>query len=140
MSSCKECNSTECLDYQRNSGYRKTSGYVFYQRAYGLARSSRNKGIPADPQAVLKKHLMDLWEQQEGRCFYTGEPMSLTGYPEQDAMTVDRVVPAQGYVKGNVVLCRSLVNRMKQDMEWDAFVAMCRVILKNDKRVRSSLQ
>lgn len=112
---------------------------MFYQRAYGVVRSAKNKSIPADPVDTLKSHLLDLWERQGGKCFYTRAPMQFTGYPDLDAMTVDRIEPAKGYVVGNIVLCRSLVNRSKQDMSWRDFVELCRVVLANEKRVEELL-
>ena len=65
----------------------------------------------------LGKYLLQLWEAQQGQCYYTGRKMLLRGYQtEQNAVTVDRKVPALGYVEGNIVLCCSIVNRMKQNL------------------------
>jgi len=140
MKSCKKCNSAACKEYQQTSDYRERPSYVFYQRAYGIVRSAKTKSVPVDSAGVLKEHLLELWERQGGRCFYTNELMPLTGYPAPDAATVDRIVPAKGYVTGNLVLCRSLVNRSKQEMGWDELVAFCRLIVKSDRRVKTALE
>lgn len=140
MESCRECNSAKCLEYQQTSGYRERPSYVFYQRAYGIVRSACNKNLPASSVEALKEHLNGLWESQGGKCFYTDEPMALTGYPHPESMTVDRLEPVKGYVVGNVVLCRSLVNRSKQDMSWTEFTTLCRTVLDNEKRVQKLLR
>jgi len=140
MSSCKKCNSSTCKTYQQTSGYRERPSYVFYQRAYRIASDAAKKGIVTEGSKALKMTLLHLWEHQEGRCFYTGKSMSLTGWPAPDAATVDRLVPARGYVRGNVVLCRSLVNRSKQDMVFRDFVLFCREILENEERVTQVLE
>ena len=140
MESCKECNSATCLKYQQTSGYRERPEYVFYQRAYGMVRTAKSKGLLTDTCTELKEHLLELWERQGGRCFYTNEPMPMTGYPAVEAMTVDRVVPAKGYVRGNLVLCRSIVNRMKQEMPWKDLVKLCRSVIDNEERVKESLR
>jgi len=66
--------------------------------------------------------------------------MSLTGWAASDAATVDRLVPARGYVRGNVVLCRSIVNRSKQDMVFPDSIAVCREILESEERVPRVLE
>lgn len=65
--------------------------------------------------------MIDLWVKQGGKCYYTGVPMKLKGYATGDkhVATVDRIVPELGYVEGNIVLCCSIVNRIKQDLSLD---------------------
>jgi len=108
------CNSKQCKKYQ-NSGYRDTERYVFYQRAYEIKkRRSSLKNIPVMDN--LQDHLISLWRQSK-ICAYTGEEMSINGYHQNPyAMTVDRKDPKLGYVEGNIVLCCSIANRMKQNL------------------------
>ncbi len=82
----------------------------------------------------LGPHLRELWEQQQGRCHYTGRTMALTGYHAGNihTATVDRQVPALGYVRGNVVLCCSFVNRMKQDFTLDELLDYCEELLETN--------
>ena len=69
-----------------------------------------------------------LWEEQEGYCYYTGRKMTISGYHKgvREAVTVDRKNPNRGYVKGNVVLCCSFINRMKQDFTVVELLAYCK--------------
>lgn len=128
---CKECNKKVSKKYQQ-AGYRETEKYIFYQRAYGLRRSSAAKGIPCSGD--LEAYLKSLWAASHN-CYYTDVEMVLTGYHEKvpNAMTVDRIDPALGYVPGNIALCCSIVNRMKQDLLLPDLVAWCDLISKKAK-------
>ena len=37
-------------------------------------------------------------------------------FTNEYAMTVDRIIPSVGYVKGNVVLCCNIVNKIKTNL------------------------
>lgn len=122
---CKKCNSNKCKEYQQTSGYRETLSYVFYQRAYNIKRDKRS--VVMDN---LKEYLQTLWEKQEGKCYYTGKKMELTGYKDNHLfMTVDRLIPEKGYTENNIVLCCSIVNRMKQNLTFDELEFWCKEIL-----------
>lgn len=86
-------------------------------RCKDIKRRSKNKNIPFD---LTPEFLKDLYLKQNGLCFYTGIPMKLTstnfdikGQADLDAMSVDKIVPENGYVQTNVVLCCSAVNKLK---------------------------
>jgi hypothetical protein len=43
--------------------------------------------------------------------------MELTGYGKTDyAMTVDRIDSSKGYIRGNIALCLSVINKTKQNL------------------------
>lgn len=70
-------------------------------------------------QEFTKYDLADIYEQQNGLCFYTNEKLvwrSGAGRHNR-SLSVDKVLPGQGYVKGNVVLCCDWINRMKNDAD-----------------------
>ena len=130
-SSCKECNKKQCTEYQRNSGYRETIKYVAYQRAHQLFHKSKSKQICCMEKLELRDHIIKLWER-DPYCYYLREPLSLTGYHDGDplAMTIDRIRPELGYMPGNIVLCCSIFNRMKQNMSLVELVDWCKKIIK----------
>jgi hypothetical protein len=77
----------------------------------------------------LEEHLQSLWEKSK-KCAYTGLEMSLNGYHSDPlAMTVDRKEPSLGYVEGNIALCCSMSNRMKQNLNESELIDWCRRIL-----------
>jgi len=134
MSSCNKCNSRICNVYQRQSGYRNTEGYIFYQRAYEIKRRAQEKQLPVELD--LNKYLAELWEKQKHLCYYTGKPMNFRGYHhgDPDSMTVDRVNPALGYSRGNIVLCRSIVNRVKQELSIDSLLKLMKEIQRHQRK------
>ena len=69
-------------------------------------------------------YLLQLWERQGGKCFYTGRQLS----PEPNhpnTLSLDRQDSSVGYVQGNVVICIWDVNAMKQDLSHERFVELC---------------
>lgn len=86
--------------------------------------------------ARLAEHLRELWISQDGSCHYTGRAMRLDGYHamEANACTVDRVDPSKGYVRGNLVLCCSLINRVKQNLTHAELIALCRELIEASER------
>jgi len=109
------------MEWKKKVDFQNSPNYIFYQRGYQIVRDCKDKdrSICGFSSAVeLKSYLIELWKAQEGKCFYTKENMDLTGYPQGNpfAFSVDRIVPELGYVKGNIALCCSIVNRIKQDL------------------------
>lgn len=85
-----------------------------------------------------RDHLMALWEQQGGRCAYSGQVLTTirgTGRVRTNA-SVDRLDPKLPYVPGNICLCTELLNRMKTDQTDSEFKQMCRAVLAFDREKR----
>jgi len=137
MSSCTECNSNRIVKYYQDN--RRSPKVVFQLRSAHVRRTAKINKIPFD-KSGLGKHLLELWQKGKGICFYTGLQMSLTGYHTNPmAVTVDRLIPKNGYVKGNIILCCSIVNRMKQNLTYNELLSMCKTLLSHKKNVKKSL-
>ncbi len=65
-------------------------------------------------------YLQELWENQDGKCYYFGIPMEF-GTKSLESASLDRVVPTGGYVKGNVAWCSKFANYAKNDEEVSSF-------------------
>lgn len=94
--------------------------YLRY-RVKQVTTRANTKGIRCDVDRIF---MIDLWYKQNGRCYYTGIPM--LGVPKGgrfvwDSPSIDRLVPVDGYVKGNVVWCLMSVNAFKGDLTETAF-------------------
>lgn len=130
---CKICSNIYSTKFQQ-SGYRKKSlKYIFYQRAYGIAGRRKYKKIKCMKRKQLELYLRSLWKKQEGKCYYTNHKMKLFGYHKSNyAMTVDRLNSKKGYVRGNIVLCLSIVNRMKQNLSYKELLQWCKLLLREN--------
>lgn len=75
-------------------------------RRYGETKGrSTSRGIPFD---LTLEFLCDLYEGNDGRCMLTGIPLDVGPYDPAEKWrkplrpSIDRIVPEQGYVQGNV--------------------------------------
>lgn len=93
------------------------------------------------------KHLVDTLNNQNGCCYYTkillrpyraktdpttrrpGKSKNLAERLTQ--VSVDRIIPKDGYIIGNVVLVSDLVNTMKSNFNDDQFKSIISLISKN---------
>ena len=85
------------------------------------------------PFNLTKEHLIEQWEKQQATCYYTGETLDLSlpsngNYPHRKFPSLDRRVPTEGYVIGNVVWTTYEVNRMKNDLTENEFLALSEII------------
>ena len=84
---------------------------------------------------TLVSHLKDLFENQEGKCRYTGYnlkiPYSHPGYRGTGVIcSPDRKDPRDEYSKKNIVLAQSRINIMKNDVESELdFYEICKRVI-----------
>ncbi len=85
--------------------------------------SARLKGIAFD---LDEEHVRELLEKQGGRCYYFGcviVPSPVKRHPARPSL--DKLVPENGYVKGNVVLTCMAANLGRSNYPADAFLEFC---------------
>jgi hypothetical protein len=91
---------------------------------------SKSHNLPCDLDAP---YLVSVFHKQEGLCFYTKKPLQWDTrgqmYARRDSMSVDRLTPALGYTKGNIVLCTYTTNTAKGDRTEAEFYAFCEQVL-----------
>lgn len=75
--------------------------------------------------------LVELWEQQEGRCALSGQLMELgsTGQREPWTASIDRIDATRGYTMDNVRLVTWMVNRALASWSDEALLQMCRGVV-----------
>lgn len=68
-----------------------------------------------------KKSLINLYNKQDGKCFYTGYEMKwgVDVGVSRNSLSVDRISPNKGYTKDNIVLCCNFINTVKSDLSLD---------------------
>ena len=96
----KEISGSEKIKYQKYKDERKVNPLNYLLR--GAKSRSKIKNREFD---LTLSFLKDLWEDQKGLCFYTGEPINFTlGF--KDSISLDRKDSLRGYTMDNTVLCR----------------------------------
>jgi len=92
--------------------------------------------------SITEQDLMDLWTKQGGKCYYTWYDMNYESIvhkqekqSEKTQMQVscDRLDPTLWYKQGNVVLCCTIVNKMKNVLTEKEFLNMCKDIVNHRK-------
>lgn len=118
---CKECT------YAKQSNNRNYSIKSRLEDRLRAAIARKKHEINVDIN-----YLLELYEKQEGKCFYTGielvsiAPKDSTSF--NNVITIDRLDSNKGYIKGNLVLACWTVNRMKSNTPVNSFVEICRKI------------
>lgn len=100
-------------------------GYYIQRRVQRLISKCRSDQVQCD---IDVQHMINLWTQQNGLCFYTSLPMNGTGTDQGlaswNSPSVDRLYPERGYTKHNVVWCLNSVNSFKNSMDVIKFIEL----------------
>ena len=91
--------------------------------------------------------LEELWNKQNGKCFYSGVKMNLPltsngfeGRPLMENCSVDRIDSDKSYQKDNIVLCCYGANLGKSIWNKEEYINFCKLLSKyhGGKRFRQS--
>lgn len=80
----------------------------------GGARISKMRGHGERDLSISIEDIKDLWEKQNGKCYWLGIDMSLEDLEIKDspfAVSVERLDNNLGYINGNIVLASRFANR-----------------------------
>lgn len=81
---------------------------------------------------ITVDYLCDLYEKQEGKCYYTGELMEWNmSKVQNNSLSLDRLDPDKGYMQGNLVFCCYKINSMKWNSNEKEFYQIMLQILKH---------
>jgi len=138
VTQCKKCRalymkdelSKENKKVSRKKQNKKHRLSVIFNSSKGNAKK---KGIE---HSISLNYLEELWNNQNGLCYYTNKPMlkSLENIKDNhDSVSIDRIDSSKGYIIGNIVLCRWVINRMKNDLSNSYFLETISEIYKNFK-------
>jgi hypothetical protein len=86
------------------------------------------------PCDLTTEYMVDLWYRQDGRCYYSGRQLVPPKYKrgrEPFSASIDRLVPAQGYVQGNVVWAAWCCNAGKNALSVAEYVQLCAEVVRH---------
>ena len=107
---CKKCRQEQA---QLNAS--KDAEQAMHYKYIRLKGHCKRSNIPFN---LTSKYLIDLWNKQQGKCFYTDIDLEfeLRQGTKGNTVSVDKIIPEKGYVKGNVVLCANRINTIKHNV------------------------
>ena len=86
-------------------------------------RAKRSAGYAT----LTVEELLEVFQQQGGRCYYSGIPLTYDQGGDTD-VSIDRMDSTKGYTEDNVVLCCWRVNNMKGDLCASNFITWARQV------------
>jgi hypothetical protein len=122
---CKPCNVSWTKEYRA-----KSPAHRLVMSLNTSRQTAARKGLPHE---LTISDLVKMWNDQDGRCAYTGVQMKYDGAGSPESVSLDRVDSSKGYTKDNVVLCGVLINRMKNDQPVEAFLRWCELAVSHHK-------
>jgi hypothetical protein len=134
MTECKQCGVTDSqlfYDYRPHECKACTNERAKKQQDSNILRyrytSARNRAKAKDIEfTITYQNVKDLWDTQNGKCYYSGTDMILIRGNDKDgssgySASLDRIDSNIGYTPDNTVLCMSAINIMKHTLSIDKF-------------------
>ncbi len=90
----------------------------------GAKSSSKAKNLEF---SLTLADVQELWEEQGGKCLYTGWTMATVNHDPR-LVSIERKDTNVGYVKSNCGLCCWSVNRAKNTLGMEDFLAICQAV------------
>ncbi len=106
---------------------------LFSKAIANAKKRSKEKGLVFE---IDIDYIKKIYSEQSGKCYYSKLPLNIvksqeSGLHDSFKMTLDRLDPNKGYVKGNVVWCAYCINSFKLNMSKDKIVEVCKAIINN---------
>lgn len=109
FSFCRQCKGKQWVELCR-ANYKSYISHLFSQ----IKHRARLQNVPFN---LTKEYLIELWEKQNGKCFYTDTALELSQKRQHNVHSpgLDKIIPRLGYTMGNVVWTVQRINAMKND-------------------------
>ena len=96
---------------------------------YSLNKARSRSKSKSETTDLTLEYLKEIWETQKGLCSYTNIKMEMPRSSQDEdikksptKLSLDRIDPSIGYIKGNVEFVCYCVNVMKNDFTKDQMV------------------
>lgn len=91
----------------------RTKEQKFFDEKFTRWKMSARKRKISFDETLTSADLMELWEKQRHKCYYTGVDMTFDKEDELHLVSIDRIDSSIGYTKNNIVLCTYAFNSFK---------------------------
>lgn len=131
---CKPCYLKLRQDYRSSRPPPVYKGKIWNALPWfrAVTRTARHRSKNKEPSDITAEFLNELWNKQDGKCFYSGMDMILPKYGAgrpPDLASLDRRDSRRGYTQNNVVWCAWACNAAKSDMTENQYVQLCRKVI-----------
>lgn len=113
-------------EYLRNYRKARRQTHWAHRILHNAQAHSRNSSRP--PPSITVNQIKELWESQNGKCYWTGRRMKRSSKDKLQA-SLDRVNNSQGYKPSNCVLVCVFVNYSRRNLSPKEFVQMCQNVV-----------
>ena len=109
---------------------------------YSLNKARSRSKSKSETTDLTLEYLKEIWETQKGLCSYTNIKMEMPRSSQDEdikksptKLSLDRIDPSIGYIKGNVEFVCYCVNVMKNDFSKDQMLHFVKLIIKNNVKI-----
>ena len=137
---CKICISNKMKSYHTKTWGEDKLNYVNFKRTKSLRSYLtylRSKAISRKKSCISIDDLVQLFNNQNGKCALTGWDMTMIlgeGVVNTNA-SIDRIDSSKGYVVDNIQFVCRIANTAKSDLSQEDFINLCKTIINNQNGV-----
>lgn len=95
-------------------------------RISGARQNSKRN--PDRQFSIDADYMYQIWKDQNGMCNLSGRPLKIIK-GDKDSLSLDKIQPELGYVKGNVQWLTWAVNRAKGDLSTTDYLQLCKDVV-----------
>ena len=82
---------------------------------------------------ITKEYAWELFQKQNGKCALTGMLLTINYRGEDHTASLDRIDSGKGYIEGNVQWIHKHINLMKNKLDQDYFIKLCKLVAKGNE-------
>lgn len=124
---CREKYLSRNPHFRGNSKIRSEIERFFDEKATRLKMSAKKRGKYFD-DLIDGGFLLNLWNNQNGKCFYSNANMSFDPKDKLRLISVDRIDNDLGYTSKNIVLCCYSFNAFKFNLNHSEVIEFIKLI------------
>lgn len=148
---CSKCDRVLTLDFFTNISYKNVCSECYQEirinhqqdrtfidridtKLNNAIKTAKKRGFGYD---IDREYIILLWNQQNGRCFYSGQVMNHS-YDHPNCFSIERKDSSLGYTRDNICLICSWLNIFKKDLHYESFINLCRQISNHTKDIHTT--
>lgn len=127
----QSCGCNKYLKGKNNPNY-KGVGLLSSSKYTHIRYSAAKRNLEFN---ISMEYLWELFQKQNGECYYTGDKLSLSTRNNKGGMTasLDRLDSSKGYIEGNVMWSHKDINVMKMNKSEEEFYELCQKVITHRK-------